>query len=189
MKPSFGKNDAPLLTKKKKRYLRVTIAQQLLELFDSKPTKNEPSKLLASYKISSSRFGLGTEPGSYQTPTGHFSIEKKCGKGAPERMIFKARKATGKIAPLGGEEDHVLTRILWLSGLEPHNINTRERFIYIHGTNQEALLGTPASHGCIRLSNKNVIELFEKVRKGDLVEIVPTNAPLVGSCQLSVASC
>ena len=154
------------------RYLRVTIAQQILELFDQKPSENNPFKLLASYKISSSRFGLGTEPGSYRTPTGYFLIHKKIGKGAPERMIFKARKATEKIASLGGEEDHVLTRILWLSGLEPHNINTRERFIYIHGTNQETLLGTPASHGCIRLSNKNSIELFKKVRKGDLVEIV-----------------
>jgi lipoprotein-anchoring transpeptidase ErfK/SrfK len=172
MKSSCCKNDAPIRTKKKKRYLRISTAQQLLELFDHKASENKPSKLLASYKISSSRFGLGTEPGSYRTPTGHFVIEKKCGKGAPERMIFKARKATGKIAPLGGEEDHVLTRILWLSGLEPYNINTRERFIYIHGTNQEALLGTPASHGCIRLSNKDVIQLFAQVRKGDLVEIV-----------------
>lgn len=172
MKSFCCKNDAPLLTKKRKRYLRISIAQQLLELFDCKPTENKPSKLLASYKISSSRFGLGTKPGSYQTPTGYFLIEKKCGKRAPERMIFKGRKATGRIAPLGGEEDHVLTRILWLGGLEPHNINTRERFIYIHGTNQESLLGTPASHGCIRLSNKNVIQLFEKVTKGDLVEIV-----------------
>lgn len=89
----------------------------------------------------------------------------------PERMIFKARKATGQIASLGGEEDHILTRILWLEGLEPHNQNTWKRFIYLHGTNQEELLGTPASHGCIRLSNKNIVDLFGRVRKGDLVEI------------------
>lgn len=172
MNSSRCKNDRSLFSKKKKRYIRISIEQQALELFDSKPTKNKPSRLLASYKISSSRFGLGTKPGSYCTPTGHFIIAKKIGKNAPERMVFKARKATGIIASLGGQEDLVLTRILWLSGLEPDNSNTQERFIYIHGTNQENLLGKPASHGCIRLSNKNIIEFFKKIHKGDLVEIV-----------------
>ncbi|MBX9742319.1 MAG: L,D-transpeptidase [Chthoniobacterales bacterium] len=153
------------------RYLRISIEQQLLELFSCQPAKNRPSKPIASYPISSSKFGLGTEEGSYRTPLGLFMIGKKIGKGMPERMIFKARKATGRIASLGGEEDHILTRILWLQGLEPHNKNTWSRFIYLHGTNQEELLGTPASHGCIRLGNKNITELFRHVRKGDLVEI------------------
>ena len=67
--------------------------------------------------------------------------------------------------------DHVLTRILWLSGLDPENSNTRDRFIYIHGTNQEDLIGTPASHGCIRLRNADMIALFDAVEVGDRVEI------------------
>lgn len=153
------------------RYIRISIARQSLELFNREASKNKPSRLLASYSISSSKFGLGTQTGSYCTPTGRFIIEQKCGARAPERTIFKARKKTKKRAPLGGSKDHVLTRIMWLGGLEPHNKNTRERFIYIHGTNQEGLLGTPASHGCIRMSNKQVIHLFNRVRKGDLVEI------------------
>lgn len=87
-------------------------------------------------------------------------------------MIFKSRKPTGEIALLGGETDHVLTRILWLGGLDPENRNTRDRYIYIHGTNQENLIGTPASHGCIRLRNADVITLFDAVEVGDYVEII-----------------
>lgn len=152
-------------------YLRINIAQQNLEIFYEKNMHLE-NKPFASYKISSSQFGLGTEPGSFCTPLGSFIIEEKIGDGAPERMIFQGRKPTGIIAQLGGEEDHVLTRILWLSGLEHENANTRDRFIYIHGTNQEELLGSPASHGCIRLANTTMVELFNNVEEGDLVEIV-----------------
>ena len=153
------------------RYLKITIPQQRLEIFEGE-NELEKKSLLASYKISSSQFGLGTKEGSFCTPLGKFIIEKKIGAGAPERMIFKARKSTGMIAELGGEEDHVLTRILWLSGLEAENANTRNRFIYIHGTNQENLLGSPASHGCIRLANAEMIELFDAVKEGDHVEII-----------------
>ncbi|MCF7729729.1 MAG: L,D-transpeptidase [Chthoniobacterales bacterium] len=158
-------------TSKQSHHLRVSIPQQHLEVFKGK-NSNDQKKPLAIYRISSSQFGLGTEEGSFCTPLGRFMIEKKIGDGAPERMIFKARKPTGIIATLGGEEDHVLTRILWLSGLETENSNTYERYIYIHGTNQENLLGSPASHGCIRLGNAAMIELFNLVQEGDLVEII-----------------
>src|SRR3990167_3804583 len=150
-------------------HLRVIISRQVLEVLEN---REETSSLISSYPISSSKFGLGTEPGSYKTPLGKFFIAEKFGEGEPESMIFEARKATGMIAPLGGEQDYVLTRILWLSGLEPHNANTHDRFIYIHGTNQENLLGTPASHGCIRLRNTDIIELFDLVKESDRVEIV-----------------
>jgi hypothetical protein len=153
------------------RYLRINIAQQNLEIFYKQNTCFE-NKPFASYKISSSQFGIGTEPGSFCTPLGYFIIEEKIGDGVPERMIFQGRKPTGIIADLGGKEDYVLTRILWLSGLEHENANTRDRFIYIHGTNQEDLLGSPASHGCIRLANTTMVELFNNVQEGDLVEIV-----------------
>ena len=152
-----------------KIFLRVTISQQLLEIFQ----KNEDVlQLIAAYPISSSKFGLGTEPGSYKTPLGNFCIEEKIGESAPERAIFEGRETTGRVATLGGEEDFVLTRILWLSGLDVENANTRERYIYIHGTNQEDLIGTPASHGCIRLNNHDMIELFDQVQQGDRVEII-----------------
>ena len=71
-----------------------------------------------------------------------------------------------------GEEDLILSRILWLEGLDPENANTRDRYIYLHGTNQESLIGTPASHGCVRLSNQDIIEIYEKVAVGTPVEII-----------------
>lgn len=151
----------------KKHYLLINIAKQSLDVFEKNSTTP-----IAHYPISSSRFGLGSELESYRTPLGKFVIDEKFGANAPERMSFKAREATGKIVSLGGDEDLVLTRILTLSGSEPHNANTQERFIYIHGTNQESLIGTPASHGCIRLRNADVIELFEIVNERDEVEIV-----------------
>lgn len=153
--------------KKNHYHLRVSIAHQLLEVFK----KNNPSPII-QYPISSSRFGLGSVEGSFCTPLGNFVIEKKIGEDAPERMIFKAREPIGKIANLGGEEDLILSRILWLRGLEPHNKNTYDRFVYFHGTNQEALIGTPASHGCIRLRNADIIDLFNLISEGDSVKIV-----------------
>lgn len=85
--------------------------------------------------------------------------------------IFKNRVPTGGIASPGGEEDLVLTRILWLEGIDPENANTRDRYIYFHGTNQEDLIGFPASHGCIRLRNYEMIDLFDQVAEGLHVEI------------------
>lgn len=87
-------------------------------------------------------------------------------------MIFRGRLPTGTVSQQGGSDDLVLTRILWLEGLDPENANTRDRYIYIHGTNQEHLIGTPASHGCIRLRNGDMIELFGRIAEGTPVEIL-----------------
>lgn len=127
--------------------------------------------LLATYPVSTSKFGLGFQEGSFRTPTGRFQIAEKIGEKAPPWMIFKSRLPTGFLAGPGGEEDLVLTRILWLEGLDPENANTRDRYIYIHGTNQEELIGTPASHGCVRLRNDHMIELFNHVSEGTPLEI------------------
>jgi len=127
--------------------------------------------LIATYPVSTSKFGLGFQEGSFRTPTGRFRIAEKIGEEAPPWMIFKSRLQTGCLADPGGEEDLVLTRILWLEGLDPENENTRDRYIYIHGTNQEELIGTPASHGCVRLRNDDMIELFNRVPEGAPVEI------------------
>ena len=89
-------------------------------------------------------------------------------------MIFKSRIPTGQLARIGadgGDEDLVLTRILWLEGLDPDNANTRDRYIYFHGTNREDLIGTPASHGCIRLRNAEMIDLYDRVSVGTRIEI------------------
>ncbi len=133
---------------------------------------SESGSPAASWPVSTSRFGLGSEEGSFRTPTGRFRIAEKIGDDAPPWMIFKSRIPTGTLALPGGEEDHVLTRILWLEGLDPENANTRDRYIYIHGTNQESLIGTPASHGCVRLRNVDMITLFDRVETGDLVTII-----------------
>ncbi|MCS7008537.1 MAG: L,D-transpeptidase [Chthoniobacterales bacterium] len=129
---------------------------------------------IAEFPVSTSKFGTGSQPGSFQTPLGKFKIAKKIGYNAPLFAVFRARQFTGEIASLGGSEDLILTRILWLEGIEPHNANTFDRFIYLHGTNQEHLLGTPASHGCIRMSNSDIVKLFDWVQEGTPVQILPT---------------
>ncbi len=118
---------------------------------------------LRSYPISTSRFGIGTEEGSLKTPLGRFRIVEKIGDGVAPGTIFKARVALGPDDPPPDTEDFITSRILWLDGLEEENTNTRDRFIYIHGTKHEDEIGTPASHGCIRMRNADVIELFELV--------------------------
>ena len=145
--------------------LRVSVSDQNLEILAG-------GARVASYPISTSKYGLGTEPDSFRTPTGRFVIDEMIGADAPPWAAFKGRQPTGEIATPGGDEDGILTRILWLAGAEPHNANTRERFIYIHGTNQEAQIGTPASHGCVRMRNADIIDLFNRVRPGTPVEII-----------------
>jgi lipoprotein-anchoring transpeptidase ErfK/SrfK len=128
-------------------------------------------KVAAEFPVSTSKFGLGCEEGSYKTPTGKFRIARKIGCRAAPWTIFRARRNTGRKARPGGEEDLVLTRILTLDGLQKRNANSLARFIYIHGTNQEHLIGTPASHGCVRLRNTDMIALHDMVDSGAPVRI------------------
>jgi lipoprotein-anchoring transpeptidase ErfK/SrfK len=146
-------------------HLRVSVPRQEMDLLHG-------DTVLETFRISTSKFGLGTEPGSFRTPTGRFRIAEKHGAGAPLWAVFKSRIFTGEIARPGGDEDLVLTRILWLDGLEPDNANTYSRYIYLHGTNQETLLGQPASHGCIRLANLAIVDLFNRVPTDTPVEIL-----------------
>ena len=88
------------------------------------------------------------------------------GDGEPLGTVFRSRLPTGENGLGAPDEDLILTRILWLEGAEPHNANTRERYIYIHGTNHEALIGEPASHGCVRMRNADIVELFGMVAPG-----------------------
>lgn len=117
-------------------------------------------KKLGTYPVSTSRFGLGTEQGSMKTPTGRFRIAEKIGDGMPLDTAFKSRRRVKITKKLLRDEDLVMTRILWLDGIDPENTNTHERFIYIHGTNHEESIGEPASHGCIRMRKADVAELF-----------------------------
>lgn len=144
--------------------LRVSIADQTIDLLLN-------GERVKSWPVSTSKFGLGFEPGSFKTPTGAFRIAEKIGGDAPLWSVFKSRLPTGEMALPGGEEDGVLSRILWLDGQDDANRNTFERYIYIHGTNQEDLIGAPASHGCVRLRNEDVADLFARVPVGTRVTI------------------
>ena len=126
---------------------------------------------LASYPVSTSKFGLGSQEGSMKTPTGRFRIAEKIGAKMPVATVFKSRQPVTIAKEELAAEDLIMTRILWLDGLDPGNANTRERFIYIHGTRHEDNIGRPDSHGCIRMRNADVIELFELVDEGTPVVI------------------
>ena len=144
--------------------IHIHVPSQTLDLI-------EDGALLRRYVVSTSRFGLGTEPGSQRTPTGRFRVAEKHGDDAPPGEIFISRVATGKFGREDDEKDHVQTRILWLEGLDSENANTFERYIYIHGTNAESQLGTPASCGCVRMNNDDIVDLYDRVETGTAVEI------------------
>lgn len=134
-----------------------------ISIRDQQLTLTQNGDTVRTYPISSSRFGIGTEEGSFKTPTGNFRISQKIGGDMPHGTIFRSRVALGPEDPLPSTDDLVMSRIMWLDGLDDHNANTRDRFIYIHGTKHEDKIGTPASHGCIRMRNEDVVELFELV--------------------------
>jgi len=148
------------------REIHINVSTQRLELL-------EDGRISKSFPVSTSAFGLGSEPGSFKTPVGRFCIAEKIGGRAGRGAVFKSRVPTGETGSEERKEDLVQTRILWLHGLEEQNANTRDRFIYIHGTNHESLIGTPSSHGCIRMRNADVIELFDAVQEGARVIIEP----------------
>ncbi len=145
--------------------LEVSIATQTLSLWEGR-------RLVKSWPCSTSKFGIGFAPGSNQTPLGAFRIMEKHGDGASLHTIFKSRKPTGEWQPgTITDDDLILGRILWLEGAEDRNANTKDRYIYIHGTNGEEKIGQIASHGCIRLRNADVVELYDKVDIGMAVWI------------------
>ncbi len=152
-----------------KELLFVSIKQQRIYLI-------RHGHMVTSYPISTSKFGNGGKANSKKTPLGLHQVENKIGKGVPIRGIIKAGVYTGEEAdlehyPVPIEGDFVTTRLLWLKGLEPGknlggNVDSYTRRIYIHGTPEEGLIGKPSSHGCIRMTNHEVIELFKLVEKG-----------------------
>jgi len=138
---------------------------------DQQLTVAEDEKPIRTYPVSTSRFGIGTEEGSLKTPTGRFCVAQKVGGDMPSGTIFVGRIPLQPDEALPQTEDLVTSRILWLHGLDEENANTRDRFIYIHGTKHEDKIGTVASHGCVRMRNADVIELFEMVDEGTPVVI------------------
>jgi len=142
--------------------IEVSIQDQALTLF-----RNEELQFTAP--VSTAAKGIGFEEGSYQTPTGRFIVRERIGEGAPLYTFFNGRKPNG----IGSfdSDDAILTRILWLDGLDDENANTYRRYIYFHGTHDEERIGCPASHGCIRLKNKDMLALFDQTPIFTRVEI------------------
>lgn len=152
----------------------ILLAQQLLNLL------SDEGELLKQYPVSTALKGAGEQKNSYCTPRGRHQIRAKIGAGAPLRSVFRGRRPTGEIwnealhAAHPGR-DWILTRILWLSGCEPGfnrlgNVDSMQRYIYLHGTPDSEPMGAPHSHGCIRLRNEDIAELFE---------LVPLHTPVI----------
>jgi lipoprotein-anchoring transpeptidase ErfK/SrfK len=148
----------------------VSIPEQRLALLDN-------GTLIATYPISTSKFAIGDAPGSRGTPLGELQIAKKIGDGAVSGTVFKDRRPTGEVlVPDAPGRDPIVSRILWLRGLESQNANAYGRYIYIHGTAEERNIGKRASYGCIRMRSRDVIQLYDVVGWGARVTVV--DAPL-----------
>ena len=147
--------------------LRVSIAEQQMYVCDAE------QRVFRQYPVSTSKYGIGNRNGSQQTPLGKHRIDEKIGDGADIEEVFIGRRPQGRLQQLraAGEtlpEDVIMARILRLQGLEPGvnrggDVDSAQRYIYIHGTSEEDRIGTPASHGCIRMRNRDVIELYDLV--------------------------
>ena len=140
---------------------------------DQKLALLEKDQLVAVYPVSTSKYGLGDERGTWRTPLGEMEIAQKIGDGALPGTVFKDRHKTGEVvAPNAPGRDPIVTRILWLRGREPQNANAYSRDIYIHGTPEERNIGKPVSYGCIRMRSADVIQLYDIVGRGAQVSIV-----------------
>ena len=176
----FGQNPIEILQK----YLKKTVIKEIIFVSIEKQQlyhiKN--NKIISEFIISSSAYGTGNKAGSNKTPLGLHKVKQKYGEKTPINGRMVGRVFYGEIATIykdstKSKTDDVTTRILWLEGLEQggnkgEGIDSFKRYIYIHGTSEEGRLGTPASHGCIRMKNKEVIDLYNKVAIGTLVLIL-----------------
>ncbi|GAB4249404.1 MAG: hypothetical protein Kow0079_02070 [Vicingaceae bacterium] len=157
------------------KYLFVSVKHQKMYLIEN-------DSIIKKYTISTSKKGVGNKQHSNKTPIGLHSIKEKIGDDLPKGALFKSRIFTGKIAtiykdPVKSPTDDVTSRILWLTGEEEginkgKGVDSFKRYIYIHGTSEEGLIGTPESHGCIRMKNDDVIELYDLVNIGTPVLIL-----------------
>jgi len=152
-----------------KYILAVHISSQRFSLF-------EAGKFVKTYRCSTSRFGIGQIEGSNRTPLGLHCIAEKIGGGEPPGTVFKSREAVGHTSQPEFADAKITTRILWLEGLEPGfnqgtNVDSHDRYIYIHGTADQETIGEPASHGCIHLADADLVPLFDLLPAGTLVWI------------------
>lgn len=143
-----------------------------ISVADQKMLVTDQGQPVATFPISTSKFGLSSTPNSYGTPLGKHRVVKKIGHGLPLGAVFKSRRFTGEVLSVDAPgRDPIVTRILWLEGKEPRNRNSFARYIYIHGTPEERNIGQPVSYGCIRMRSRDVVTLFDRVGTGARVDI------------------
>jgi lipoprotein-anchoring transpeptidase ErfK/SrfK len=163
----------------------VSVREQKLALL-------EKGSLVATFPISTSKFGLGDRKGSCRTPLGELEIADKIGDTAPMGTVFKNRRRTGEVVASNAPgRDAIVTRIIWLRGREAQNANAFGRDIYIHGTPEERNIGLPVSYGCIRMRSADIIKLYSLVGRGAQVTIIDlplTSVIPVASSASSMAS-
>lgn len=158
-------------TKDSEHRILVSVADQSLALYHKE-------RLLGLYPVSTSRFGLGDQPGSRATPLGRMEVAKMIGAGAPLGAVFKSRRQTGEVLrPNAPGRDPIVTRIIWLKGLEAKNRHAFARCIYIHGTPEERNVGHPASFGCVRMKSADLLSVFNTIGVGATVDIIPGSLP------------
>ena len=155
--------------------INISLSAQTADLFE------DDEKFVKRYPVSTSKYGAGERNGSFCTPRGKHIIRAKIGAGQPQNAVFVERRPTGdlytnELAEKFPDRDWILTRILWLSGCEVGfnrlgDVDTMRRFIYIHGSPDNVAMGKPGSIGCIRMHNKDLLDLFERVEAGDEVFI------------------
>src|SRR5947208_1044180 len=152
--------------------------QLIISVRDQKLMLVQNGGKVATYPVSTSMFGVGDSWGRMTTPIGYLAVEKKIGDNVPSGAVFHNRRLTGEILqPNAPGSDPVITRIIWLRGLEAQNAHAFQRGIYIHGTPQEKTIGRPASYGCVRMKSSDVAELYNRVPVGAVVQIVPDRLP------------
>jgi lipoprotein-anchoring transpeptidase ErfK/SrfK len=138
----------------------VSVPDQALALVDR-------GKLIARYSISTSKFGTGDSAASFRTPLGTLFVSAKIGDRLPPGTVIKNRIPTGEIVAVDAPgRDTIVSRVIWLRGMEAQNQKARDRCIYIHGTPEERRIGTPASFGCIRMRSRDIIDLYDRVHIG-----------------------
>jgi hypothetical protein len=161
----------------------------IISIRDQKLMLLQNGAKVATYPVSTSKFGLGDFWGRMTTPLGYLAVAKKIGDHAPVGAVFHNRRFTGEVlAPNAPGRDPVTTRILWLRGLEGQNAHAFRRCIYIHGTPEEKTIGRPASYGCIRMKSKDVAALYNQVPLGAIVQIVPDGLPRIAKAPASPSS-
>jgi hypothetical protein len=155
-----------------------TSSQLVISVRDQKLMLVQNGAKVATYPVSTSMFGVGDSWGRMTTPLGYLAVEKKIGDNVPTGAVFHKRRLTGEILqPNAPGRDPVITRIIWLRGLEAQNAHAFQRGIYIHGTPQEKTIGRPASYGCIRMKSSDIAELYNRVPVGAVVQIIPDPLP------------